>query len=413
MSVTESPQRKYCLKRSYRDSRDLKFITTRKGILNLPSKIDFRTMYSLPLIFDQGSLGSCTANAISFSYQFSELTQKNYDVITPSRLFIYYNERVLEGTVNSDDGATLRSGMKTITSTGVCKETTWPYNTSKFAVKPPASAYTEATKYKCLSYKSVSQTLTDLKTAISDNLSIVFGFLVYSSFESSIVAKTGMMPVPNTTKETLLGGHAVCIVGYDDSLKMSDGSHGAFIVRNSWGTRWGDRGYFYMPYSIAINSNMCFDFWVINSITNPAIINPTPTPTPTPIQLIAPLDVILISTKVIFDKYINTLKWTYTGNGQTNFVISRATNTAFTKNLVNYRVGAKARSFMQFANNSKYTFYYRIKAINSSTSSIWSSVVSSTSKSKPKQKLRMKINLKNKDKNHRKKIILSILGAKL
>jgi C1A family cysteine protease len=248
--------------------------------LTLPISVDLRQQYTLPPCYDQGVLGSCTANAIAFCHQFLQIKQQNKYLFMPSRIFIYYLERVIENSVNFDNGALISSGISALVKTGVCDEKTCPYNINNFAVKPSSVAYTEASNFKLLSYTPINETLTDIKSALADGHPIAFGFQVYDSFESSTTSRTGIMTMPTKT-ETLLGGHAVTMVGYDDIRKV-------FIVRNSWGTSWGDNGHFYMPYEYVTSPNdYCDEFYATISVTNPVypkvnpvIIKPKPKPTP-------------------------------------------------------------------------------------------------------------------------------------
>ena len=234
------------------DPRDHIYAAPPAVVTALPPSVDLRE--GCPAVYDQGQLGSCTANAIAGAVEFDLLSQGLEDFM-PSRLFIYYNERVVEGTVQSDSGAMIRDGIKTVAKQGVCTEDSWKYDISQFAVEPSASCYHEACDNLVLSYQRVPQTLTALKGCLANGFPVVFGFQVYASFESQEVAKSGVVPLP-TTGEQLLGGHAVLAVGYDDSTTQ-------FLVRNSWGSGWGQDGYFTMPYPYLTESNLSSDFWTV------------------------------------------------------------------------------------------------------------------------------------------------------
>ncbi len=233
------------------DHRDLLYGAVRPVPAILPPRVDLRQTCSA--VEDQGNLGSCTGNALAGAIEFLERKNK-VPFIDTSRLFIYYNERVIEGTVKSDSGAMLRDGIKTLKKQGVCSEKRWPYTISKFAVKPSAPCYKEALEHQITSYHRIV-TLDEMRTCLAEGFPFVFGFTVYESFESQEVAKSGIvnMPQPN---ERAVGGHAVLGIGYDEAEKR-------FIVRNSWGTGWGQQGYFTMPYDYVADRNLSDDFWTI------------------------------------------------------------------------------------------------------------------------------------------------------
>ncbi len=233
------------------DKRDHMYGAVHKVPKKLPTKIDLRP-YCSP-VEDQKELGSCTANALAGALEF--LMKKDKVSFTDmSRLFIYYNERVIEHSVRTDSGAMIRDGIKTLVKQGSCSELSWPYNIPKFAVKPPKKCYKEALNYQILSYARIN-TVDEMRTCLADGFPFVFGFTVYESFETQKVAKTGVVGMPKDS-ESMLGGHAVLGVGYDDRSKR-------FIVRNSWGTDWGKKGYFTMPYAYLKDRNLADDFWTI------------------------------------------------------------------------------------------------------------------------------------------------------
>lgn len=237
------------------DHRDFTYAVPAHVVLSIPRSVDLRPQ--CPPVYDQGQLGSCTANAIAGALEF-DMMKQGMTAYTPSRLFIYYNERVMEGTVNSDSGAQIRDGIKSVGTQGDCPETEWPYDISQFAVKPPQSCYDDALQHKALNYKSVTQNLADMKGCLAEGYPFVYGFVVYESFESATVAKTGDVPMPSSS-EQVIGGHAVVAVGYDDDDSL-------FICRNSWADTWGDAGYFYMPYAYLLDDNLSDDMWTIRLV---------------------------------------------------------------------------------------------------------------------------------------------------
>ena len=237
------------------DHRDQLYAAPLEVARVLPAKTDLRPQ--CPPVYDQGELGSCTANAIAGAIEFDRLKQKLAD-FTPSRLFIYYNERVMEHSVDSDSGAQIRDGIKSVAKLGDCAEAEWPYVIAKFKTKPPKACYADAFKYKIVSYERVAQTLTQLKGCVALGYPFVFGFSVYESFESAQVAKTGHARLPGAG-EAFIGGHAVAGVGYDDAKQW-------FIVRNSWGTRWGMKGYFTLPYAYVTDASLASDFWTVRIV---------------------------------------------------------------------------------------------------------------------------------------------------
>lgn len=248
------PKMRYGWKPDIPDFRDHMFQAAFVPGQPLPPRADLRE-FDVP-VFNQGELGSCTGNAIGAHV--AMLKKKAGKDFIPSRLFIYYNEREMEGTINEDAGAYIRDGIKSIAKQGACPEDMWPYEVSKFATKPLVECYTEALNHQGLAYRRLRVDLNHMKRCIADGFPFVFGFAVFESFETAEVAQTGKMPMP-TKDEKNFGGHAVMAVGYDDELN-------SFIIRNSWGPEWGDKGYFYMPYEYIGNDSFCDDFWTIRQI---------------------------------------------------------------------------------------------------------------------------------------------------
>jgi len=246
------------------DQRDLLYSAARRPAAILPALVDLREQCSA--IEDQGKIGSCTANALAGLLEFLELIDiADQDADDPqlyradrfddvSRLFIYYNERFLRGTVGEDSGASLREGIKALARWGSCRETLWKYLPAKVFSKPTKAAYREALGHRVSSYSRL-ESLSDMRQCLADGFPFAFGFAVYESFQTAKVAKTGIMPIPKLS-EKMLGGHAVMAVGYDDKKRQ-------LIVRNSWGEAWGQQGYFRMPYAVAETPRLCGDFWTV------------------------------------------------------------------------------------------------------------------------------------------------------
>ena len=215
-------------------------------------------------IYNQRDLGSCTANALCAAYALDLVKQSQklsggYYYFDPSRLFLYYNTREREGCVKYDSGASIRESVKAMNCRGVCEESVWPYVVDKFKTKPSQSCYEAAQGNNLCKYERLDQNIDHLRACLKkDNCPFVFGFRVYQSFHSDRNQRYGDMPMPTAMERRIesVGRHAVVAVGYDDSRKR-------IKVLNSWGSGWGDKGYFYMPYDYIMNSDLCFDFWKI------------------------------------------------------------------------------------------------------------------------------------------------------
>lgn len=225
-----------------------------------PTKVDLREPASpqmWPGIFDQGTLGSCVANAWSAAMYYA--LAKEHAPLILSRLFLYYNAR---GGIAEDTGTTIREGIKSVANLGDCKETTWPYDLSKWTLKPAPAAFSEAIKRKQIEYSRLV-TLDDMLHCLAGGFPIVYGMSVYGPFEE-LDGRHFVLPMPSPADE-YLGGHALCIVGYDRTAKH-------FIVRNSWGTDWGQNGYFMLPFAYATDTNLADDFWTVRTIPNVSLV---------------------------------------------------------------------------------------------------------------------------------------------
>ncbi len=265
------PKQSFGWKPDLPDARDLMFSANAKILSTLKPAVDLRPKFNFA-VYDQGNIGSCTANAIAAAIQFDRNKAKQTPTFTPSRLFIYFNERDAEGTTAYDAGASIRDGIKSTAKLGVCKESTWPYDDTAppnadapfpvgaaAATKPPKAAYVEASNYQVVSYMRLMRNLGQLRSCIAEGFPFVFGFSVYESLWGDDGLPRSVVPLPNLAREKLVGGHAVLAVGYDDSRQV-------FIIRNSWGDKVQDKGHFYMPYSYIADAGLCDDFWTVRTV---------------------------------------------------------------------------------------------------------------------------------------------------
>ena len=231
------------------DARDFLYTAIKARRLRLSAQVDLRKHCSK--IENQGALGSCTAQALAGNLEFLD-NRADGQYTDMSRLFIYYNERVLIRTVDVDSGAMLRDGIKTLNKEGVCPESVWPYRIEDFSEKPSQYSYRIAKQHRIVTYHRIL-TLPDMLACLSEGFPFVFGFAIYESFEDHRTARTGVARMPKKT-EKMLGGHAVLAVGFDQKTKR-------LLCRNSWGTGWGMDGYFTMPFEYL--KSLADDFWTI------------------------------------------------------------------------------------------------------------------------------------------------------
>lgn len=263
------------------DHKEIKPIVNKLGLAkanapSLPNTVDLRQWCSA--IEDQGSLGSCTAQAGVGLIEYYE--RKAFGThIDASKLFLYKVTRNLLGW-DWDYGAYMRTTMGAMALFGVPPEKYWPYTDRKnpgpagertFNEEPPAFLYAFADNFKALKYfrldpagTSANTLLQRIKAFNAASLPVFFGFTVYASINQAGV--TGKIPVP-CPGEGVVGGHGVVAVGYDDSMKIKNTlcgkkTTGALLIRNSWGTGWGDAGYGWIPYDYILKG-LARDFWTL------------------------------------------------------------------------------------------------------------------------------------------------------
>ena len=223
---------------------------------NLPPKVDLRP-YMTP-VENQGDSNSCTANAMAGAYEYLG-KRFNHQDSHVSRLFIYYNARDLDGDPQKDEGTYLRSCIKVLKKYGTCSEQTWPFDLHRISTSPEKTAYNEAANFLVEDAYRVDIDLDKMRSCLAEGYPFTFGLELFASFQNA--GLHGLIPMPDPNKDQHDGGHAMLCVGYSDSDKV-------FIVRNSWGDDWGDRGYCYIPYDYMTNPDLNGDLWSIRRVTN-------------------------------------------------------------------------------------------------------------------------------------------------
>lgn len=256
-------------KRQPKDERDVKS-TRHLKVSNVALPPKFELDRKIP-IYDQGGLGSCTANSGCACYRYEYAQLKGDFKFEPSRLFLYYNTREIEGTESEDSGCYIRDVFKALNKKGLCEERFFPYIESTFADKPSNDAHSNGLKYQTLKYTAVDQVEATIKQTLLSGAAVSFGFDVYDSFMYGDWKEVMSFP---KMSERILGGHAVTIFGWDDSK--------GFLIQNSWGEDWKVGGKFYMPFKFILDSKYADDFWCIDEIAVIDGSDPVPTPTPNP-----------------------------------------------------------------------------------------------------------------------------------
>ena len=242
-------------KKDKHDARDYHYLPEIPA-KDLPKRVDLRPF--CPPVYNQKRLNSCCANSVAAAVEYDLMKQKHQRVIFPSRLFLYYNVRAIEGTVRENVGAYVRDAIKSVAQNGDCPESLWPYVEKKFRRKPSPRCYSSATKYDAVEYRRIHRKMDDFRSCLASGYPFVFGFLVHQRFRD-VVNKTGVLEMPRRG-EHVLGGHAVLAVGYDHPGQR-------FIVRNSWGPKFGLGGYFMMPYEYFLKKHLTDDFWTIRVVS--------------------------------------------------------------------------------------------------------------------------------------------------
>jgi C1A family cysteine protease len=226
-------------------------------VRGLPAIVDLRR--HCPPVYDQRHLNSCSANAIAAALRYDELKEGRRGVPPPSRLFIYYNERVLSGVVGTNSPVSLRDGYRTVSKVGACPEAMWPYHVRRFRTIPPPPCFLAAHRRRAIAYYRIRRSIAQLRACLAERYPFVLAIAVHASMMGHGVRRTGIVPVP-TRHDPIHGGHAILAVGYDHARRL-------LIFRNSWGRTWGDRGYGYLPYAFIGSPDLTWDFWTMRRVS--------------------------------------------------------------------------------------------------------------------------------------------------
>jgi C1A family cysteine protease len=238
----------YGWKKDSLDPRDYELRFDYKEDDDVSVEVDMRD--DMPIVKNQGKLGSCTAFSICSAYMYNKSKNEIYEEFIPSELFLYYNERFIEDRIESDSGMSIRDGLKAVCKVGLCNEDMWEYDIDKFNERPTLECYYDAEDHKNINYYRVQQTKDQLMGALVNYYPIIFGIVVYNTFET---IEDTYVKMPGKD-DYIVGNHTMVICGYKDNH---------FIVRNSWGSDWGDEGYCYIPEVYVLNNKFASDFWVI------------------------------------------------------------------------------------------------------------------------------------------------------
>ncbi len=247
-----------CMRSQQAPPKARAYSASRYGANELPPKVDLRQ--HMTKVEDQSQVNSCTANALVGAYEYlaKRILGNSGDV---SRLFVYFNARKYD-RIKGDRGSTISGSIAVLEEMGACTEETWPYEPELVNQRPSDEAYEEAKQFLIEKAEEIDVDLYAMKHCLAEGYPFAFGLLLFNSFDHA--RRQGIVPMPNLDTEEgrqTHGAHAMLCVGYSDKSQ-------AFIVRNSWGEEWGDKGYCYIPYEYMTNPDLCWDCWTIKAVTD-------------------------------------------------------------------------------------------------------------------------------------------------
>lgn len=259
-------KRFYGWKRQAPDSRDRQFAVPKRVLAALPPVLNLTANMGPQL--NQADLGSCGPNSVAEQIDYDHKVEGK-PFLPPSRLFIYYNTRVIMGTVGQDSGVDNRSMLQALAQSGYCSEASWPYHEDVFTERPPQACYAAALANRISEYLAVAVTAQAGRACLATGRTWLWGGQVFSQIESDQAAANGILTMPSGEA---VGGHDLTVCGatlieQPGQLPGNVWPAGTLKLRNHWvnsdGAPWGDGGYAYMPFDYAFNAQLCSDFWTI------------------------------------------------------------------------------------------------------------------------------------------------------
>jgi C1A family cysteine protease len=222
------------------------------GPLNSGLQLDYSSLM-LPAR-NEGQIGATVGFATAYALEF-QIRKNMKRSVRISPRYLYYLARNGTGVRHKDlpdTGAVISDAIQILFTNGAVAEDFWPYDPNSAGGAPPEDSGTE--RFKIKSSHQLSS-IEDVRSALKTYGPLIAGITVYASMLSPEVAETGVVPMPKKDEE-LRGGHAVCVVGYDDDRQL-------LKFENMWGADWGDHGYGYMPY--AFFKAYSHEVWAISS----------------------------------------------------------------------------------------------------------------------------------------------------
>ena len=238
------------------DTQEIDLDDEYQPLATIAPSIDLRKDFTP--VKDQGETGACSAFALVGIFEYILKKNKQPD-INLSELFVYYNARRADGSSRIDAGSSLYDVVQTLIKDGVCQESLFPYNPENIFKDPPFEAIQNGQTRKVVKAKTVKKKLHDIKSAVAEGYPVAISLKIFNSFHP----QRGFIRTPNyeEIQSEQSGNHAMVICGYNDETHF-------FVVRNSWGHKFGDKGYCYIPYGYIANEALLNGACIITEISD-------------------------------------------------------------------------------------------------------------------------------------------------